>query len=138
MGAAAFLLSSSPAWADYPCPNDSSVCHYQVNTGSTAKVGPGGQGHSADKSEWIIAPDDKYFLNAALKSQTNGVKKNHCEFSAIEGKRQVTAGNVNVSVVFTKRYKVWAHSETGSGPQAIGRTAFMICTFDAEVSALPP
>ena len=57
----------------YTCPNDSNVCHYQVQTGSTPKVGLGGEGYTAHKDEYITAPDDNYFTNAHLSGQFGGV-----------------------------------------------------------------
>lgn len=57
------------ARADYACQNDSNVCSYSVDTGSTSPVDLGGGGHTADRREWIVAPNDKYLVNAGAAPQ---------------------------------------------------------------------
>jgi hypothetical protein len=136
LAAAAVLSLGADARADYICQGTSNVCSYAVDTGSTARVGLGGGGHTR---EWIVAPDDKYFVNASVAPQGFTGRKVRCELGASDGvqQRAVPVGNTTVTVTFAKKYLVVAHAETGSGPTNISHTAMMICGFNAQLAPLP-
>lgn len=136
---ASFLAASGTARADYICSANSNVCSYAIDTGSTSPVDLGGGGHTADKREWVIAPGDKYFVNAGTSPQGYTGRNVHCEIGGSDGvqQRQVRVGDASVTVTFAKKYLVIAHAETGSGPPNISHTAMMICNFKAEMAPLP-
>lgn len=138
--AAATSLSIAPgiARADYECPADSNVCSHAVDTGSTSPVDLSGAGHTADKREWIVAPEDQFFVNATVTPQGSTGRNVHCEIGDSDGvqQRPVRVGDTAVTMTFTKRYLVIAHAETGSGPTNISHTAMMICNFSAQLAAL--
>lgn len=123
------------AFADYTCPDDSDTCSYVVNTGETPVVGGGGGGHTAEKSEWISAPNGKYLANGSTSMQSQNGKSPKCEIAEAGGERTRKIGGV--SVKYYKKYRVFAHAETGSGLQAVGKTAHMHCRFTSEVVDLP-
>ncbi|EIG63585.1 hypothetical protein Bra1253DRAFT_00076 [Bradyrhizobium sp. WSM1253] len=137
--ATAVLSSAAGARADYTCQSDSNVCTYSVDTGSTSPVDLGGGGHTADKREWIVAPGDKYFVNASVAPQGFTGRNVHCEMGGSDGvqQRAVPIGSTTVTVTFAKKHLVLAHAETGSGPTNISHTAMMICGFTAQLAPLP-
>jgi hypothetical protein len=139
LGSAILSSASSVARADYTCQEDSNVCSHAVDTGSTSPVDLGGSGHTADKREWIIAPGDKYFVNASVTPQGYTGRNVHCEMGGSDGvqQRSVPVGDAMVTVTFAKKYLVVAHAETGSGPTNISHTAMMICNFGAQLAPLP-
>ena len=134
----AAALAWNTAKADFTCSENSNVCSHSVQTSAPA-VGPGGGGHTADKREWVIAPGDKYFVNPTTSPQGFTGRNVACEIGGSDGvqQRRVSVGGGGVTVTFAKKYLVVAHAETGSGLQNIGRTAMMVCTFNAEVASLP-
>jgi hypothetical protein len=139
MRALAFTLvvSAMPsfAWADHTCPADSDTCPYLVNTGESGRVGVDGGGKSATKTEWIVAPSEKYLANGEVHVASLNGKHPRCEISSTGGGQTRRIGGVDVR--FFKKYQVYAHAETGSGPQAIGRTAHMQCQFNGQLVNLP-
>jgi hypothetical protein len=139
MGAAILSFTSRGARADFICHEDSNVCSYSVDTGSTSPVDLGGGGHTADKREWIIAPGDKFFVNASVAPRAYTGRNTHCELGASDSvqQRSVPVGKATVTVTLTKRHLVIAHAETGSGPTNISHTAMMICGFSAQLVPLP-
>jgi hypothetical protein len=139
LAAAAILLAGTGARADYTCQADSNVCSRAVDTGSTSPVDLGGGGHTADKREWIVAPEDKYLVNASAAPQGFTGRNVHCEIGGSDGvqQRAVPVGGTTVTVTFAKKYLVIAHAETGSGPTNISHTAMMICGFNAQLAPLP-
>jgi hypothetical protein len=141
IGASVLAVLACPpiAQADHTCSSTSNVCSHTVDTGSTPKVGLGGGGHTADKREWVRAPDDKYFVNARVTTLGSTGGKLRCEFAGSDGvqQRSVKVGDATLTMTFVKGYHVLARAETGSGAENIGRTAMMICGFSAEMTALP-
>jgi hypothetical protein len=139
LAAAAITAVSGAAWADHTCSATSNVCSHTVDTGSTSPVDLGGGGHTADKREWVVAPEDKYFVNAIVRPEGYTGRNTHCEIGASDGvqQRQVPIGDGTVSMTFVKKHLVVAHAETGSGPTNISHTAMMVCDFNAEIVALP-
>ncbi|WP_293868848.1 hypothetical protein [uncultured Alsobacter sp.] len=129
------LLVPSACLADYVCPPSSDVCSYVVNTGETDKVGAGGGGKTADKAEWIIAPDGKYLVNGKTRIVSQNGRAPVCNIEKMDGTQ--TRKIQGITVVLHKKYLVRARVETGSGMQNVGRTAHMQCGFDAEVVSLP-
>jgi hypothetical protein len=131
-------ITSNAAWADYVCPADNDPCSHTVQ----ASVGPvdlSGAGRTADSREWIVAPGDKYFVNASVQPEGFTGRNVHCEFGGSDGvqERQIRVGDGTVTVTFAKRFLVVAHAETGSGPSNISHTAMMECNFHSGVAQLP-
>lgn len=137
--ALAFAIAPSIARADYVCSANDNPCSHTVQ----ASVGPvplSGEGRTADSREWIVAPGDKYFVNARVQPEGFTGRNVHCEVGGSDGvqERKVKVGDSTVTVTFVKKYFVIAHAETGSGPSNISHTAMMVCNFHSEVAQLPP
>ena len=130
-GGLTLLFMPSCALADYTCPGDSDMCSYLVNTGETPKVGPGGGGHTADKAEWIHAPQGKVLANATVHTESQNGVHPKCEIESTQGGQTRKAGGFDVRVY--SAYLVRAHAETGSGMTRAGQTAHMQCRFQAQV-----
>lgn len=124
------LAASSALAEDWTCPADTDTCRYVVNTGETAKVGAGGGGHTADLGVWVHAAPGQVLANQRVwVVSQNGVRV-ACEFQGTKGEQTLNVGGFTVKVY--SAFLVRAHAETGSGGQAIGRTAHMQCGFEAQ------
>jgi hypothetical protein len=132
-GGVTLLFMSGWALADYTCPGDSDMCSYLVNTGETDKVGLGGGGHTADKAEWIRAPQDKVLANATVHTESQTGIHPKCEIENAQGGQTRKVGGFDVRVY--SAYLVRAHAETGSGMGRAGQTAHMQCRFQAQVGS---
>lgn len=129
------VIMSMPSYAlaDYVCPGDSDLCTYLVNTGETPKVGPGGGGHTADKAEWIHAPQGKVLANGAVHTASQNGVHPQCQIEATQGGQTRKVGGFDVRVY--SAYLVRAHAETGSGMNRVGQTAHMQCQFQGQLGS---
>jgi hypothetical protein len=125
---------------DYVCPSDSDVCTHVTMTRESAHADTGGR--NCHCQQWIVAPDNKYFKDPPVMTVVSRTSERNTE-CGIVGKQGVTTKRVpitknsSVTLTLVKKYFVRTHVETGSGPQAIGRTCHIHCQFSAEVVDLP-
>lgn len=125
----------------FTCSPDNDVCTYVVMTSESEKV-RGGGGHTCDCSQWVQAPEGKYFKDPPSMSVVSRTSEKNT-VCGIRDKQGVTTRKVpvtktsSVTLTLAKKYLVITHVETGSGAQNEGRTCHIHCQFSAEVLDLP-